>query len=247
MSTEIQKVEEINEAKLVSYLDAMGLTKSLTVTEKTQYIEICKAYQLNPFKREIHVTKYGDNFSIVVGYETYLKRAERSNQLDGWDVSTTGEVSADGKSGLVAYITIYRKDRKYPFKHEVHLSEYVGTTKEGNVTKFWKKPITMLKKVVTAQGFRLCFPDEMGGMPYIEEEISNEAIKVIKLATEPITDEQKEEIKQLLKNICFKAQMVIKTTEWLDTEADSKSATRAIEKLKEEINKFNDQANGPTN
>jgi len=33
-------------------------------------------------------------------------------------------------------------------------------------------PKFMLKKVAIAQGFRLAFPVEMGGMPYIPEEIS---------------------------------------------------------------------------
>jgi hypothetical protein len=33
-------------------------------------------------------------------------------------------------------------------------------------------PAFMLKKVAMAQGFRLCFPDEMGGLPYLPEEIN---------------------------------------------------------------------------
>jgi hypothetical protein len=32
----------------------------------------------------------------------------------------------------------------------------------------------MCKKVVTAQGFRLAFPDEMAGLPYIQEEVNAE-------------------------------------------------------------------------
>ena len=41
-------------------------------------------------------------------------------------------------------------------------------------TQIWKeKPITMIKKVAIAQGFRLCFPEELGGLPYTAEEITS--------------------------------------------------------------------------
>ena len=33
-------------------------------------------------------------------------------------------------------------------------------------------PLFMLRKVAMAQAFRICFPDEMGGLPYLPEEIS---------------------------------------------------------------------------
>jgi len=35
-------------------------------------------------------------------------------------------------------------------------------------------PTFMLKKVAIAQGFRLAFPDDLGGMPYIPEELPND-------------------------------------------------------------------------
>ena len=36
------------------------------------------------------------------------------------------------------------------------------------------KPYTMIKKVAIAQGFRLAFPDEIGGMPYTADELPDE-------------------------------------------------------------------------
>jgi len=54
----------------------------------------------------------------------------------------------------------------------VYYNEYVQRTKEGRPTKFWAdKPYTMIKKVAMAQGFRLCFSDELGGMPYTADEL----------------------------------------------------------------------------
>ena len=177
MSTEIVKKQELNDKDLIKYLENLGMLQKLSTGEKDTFLQISKAFGLNPFKREIYASKYGDNFSIVVGFEVYLKRAERSGLLDGWEITSTGTV--EGKN-LKAIITIYRKDRTRPFVHEVYYTEYVQMKKNNDGTyspnKFWKeKPITMIKKVAMGQGFRLCFSDELGGMPYTAEEITDEA------------------------------------------------------------------------
>ena len=162
------QIEKVTEQILVSHLENLGLLKDLTKGEKDTYIQICKAYNLNPFKREIHVSKFNNVMSIITGYETYIKRAERSGLLDGWEVRTEGTVK-DGT--LKAIITIYRKDRSRPFNWEVNYSEYVQRNSSGGPNKFWQKAETMTKKVAMAQGFRLCFNDELGGMPYTSDEM----------------------------------------------------------------------------
>jgi phage recombination protein Bet len=169
MSTEVTTV--VTDSQLIGYLDNLGLTAKLTNQEKNTYLQIAKAFGLNPFKREIYVSKYGDNLSIITGYEVYIKRAERSGQLDGWSATTTGSV-ADGN--LKATVTIYRKDRKHPFIWEALYTECVQTTRDGSVTKFWQKAEFMTKKVAISQAFRLCFSDELGGMPYTADEMPNQ-------------------------------------------------------------------------
>lgn len=171
---------KITEATITQYMDAFGIASQLDAAEKKQFIEIAKAYQLNPFKREIYATPYetsiklpdgtwgkAKKLSLVTGYEVYLKRATRLAVLDGWNVITDGN-----GDNMKAVCTIYRKDWKFPFIHEVALSEYRQVKADGKVTKFWsEKPKTMLKKVAVSQAFRLCFPDEMGGMPYTADEL----------------------------------------------------------------------------
>jgi RecT family protein len=166
-----QETPSISDAELITYLDSLGLTSKLTEPEKTAFLNIAKHFNLNPFKREIHISKYNDNISIITGYEVYLKRAERSGQLDGWSVTTEGSIEA---GDLKAIVTIHRKDRTQPFVWEVFYSEAVQKTKEGAVTKFWQKGIFMTKKVAISQGFRLCFSDELAGMPYTADEIQPE-------------------------------------------------------------------------
>lgn len=198
MENQIVKHEPqvITEAELVSYLDSMGLAQKLNEKEKVTFLQIAKAFNLNPFKREIYVVKYKENdpLTIITGYEVYIKRAERSGVLDGWGCVTEGKVE---DNSLKATLTIHRKDRKFPFVHEVLYSEYVQMKAEyvnGQATgkktpnAFWQKAHTMIKKVATAQGFRLCFSDELGGMPYTPDELPStedaQATEVPKTSTD---------------------------------------------------------------
>jgi phage recombination protein Bet len=167
--------------KIGTYLETMNLTGKLTKSEVQQFVEISQAFGLNPFKREIYASKFGDKFSIIVGFETYIKRAERTGKLSGWSVTTFGDINrqnvADSK--IKAVITINRKDWEHPFIHEVWFEEYAQKTNAGVLNRFWReKPVTMIKKVAMSQGFRLCFSDELGGMPYTAEEIGNDSIDI---------------------------------------------------------------------
>ena len=145
------------------YLKLVG--QNVPEGDAMKFLHICRAFGLNPFKREVYFIPYGKEANIIVGYEVYLKRAERSGKLSGWRVWTEGSLK-DGT--LKACIEIRRKDWEHPFYHEVWYREYMRNT------QIWKeKPITMIKKVAIAQGFRLCFPEELGGLPYTAEEITS--------------------------------------------------------------------------
>lgn len=149
----------------IEYLKGMGM--NLPQKYANQFVELCKAFSLNPFKRECYAVGYGDNWNIITGYEVYIKRAERTGKLDGWDCKVTGTGNE-----MVAELTIYRKDWSNPFHHYVLFTEAVQTKKDGTVNSMWTKmPSFMLRKVCIAQGFRLCFPDELGGMPYTSDEL----------------------------------------------------------------------------
>lgn len=183
-------VEAVDAKKIKEYLEAFGLAKNMTEQEVKQFTEIAQAFQLNPFKREIYCVAYGHGekrrLSIITGYETYLKRAERLGTLGGWKAWTEGTFKIEtitkklpGRNGgtydktykvprgdLKAVVEIHRKDWTQPFVHEVYLEEY------AQENEMWgEKPRTMLKKVAIAQAFRMAFPDELGGMPYSSEEI----------------------------------------------------------------------------
>ena len=146
-----------------------------TDKELMMFLQIAKLNKLNPFKREIYLVKYGDNASILTGYEVYLKRAERTKQYGGFKVWIEGE-----GFDMKACIDVRRKDWDNPLYHEVDYSEYVQMRWDKELrkkvpNKFWKeKPKTMLKKVVISQALRFAFPDELAGMPYVREEMNEE-------------------------------------------------------------------------
>lgn len=174
--------QEVNKTEIIKWLDIAGKTSQLTASEKELFLNICAMNNLNPFKREVHIVKYRDKFDIITGYEVYIKRAEASGLLDGWNVKAYADgtyFSVNGKDipEVIAEITIYRKDFKFPFNHTVMLSEYYRDTQI-----YKEKPYTMIKKVCISQGFRLCFPQYIGGMPYTQEEMrynDNDEVMII--------------------------------------------------------------------
>lgn len=180
METQVAVQEKVSLESLKKYLD---LTGGANIPEKVRvpFLEIASAFQLNPFKREIYLVPYGNQHNIIVGYETYLKRAERSGQLDGWECHVEGE----GDS-MKAIIKVYRKDRKYPVIHEV-----LGKEFNSGLASWKKMPQFMLKKVAIAQAFRLAFPDDMAGLPFIEEEaITVNQNQIVDTTSQEMRDDQ---------------------------------------------------------
>lgn len=169
---------QVTPASIKTYINDKASDQEIAL-----FLNQCSMFGLNPFKREIYLIKYkqGDPATFVVGYEVYLKRAERTNKWAGMSSGT--EDGPDGRP-IKAWADVYRKDWPKPLHHEVFYDEYVGLKDEWKdnqrtgrrvPTRFWAdKPKTMLKKVAIAQAMRMAFPDEMAGMPYIEEEIHNE-------------------------------------------------------------------------
>jgi len=146
--------------------------QGVSEVEIKKAIALSKHLGLDPTKREVHFIPFKGSLQLVVSYTEYIKRAERSGKLNGWDV-------AIGKDevGTYAETTIYRKDWEHPLRWKVYLSEVRKDTPS------WKSmPIFMLKKVCIAQAFRLAFPEETNELPYEESE----------LVPEPTVPEEKE-------------------------------------------------------
>ncbi len=162
-------------------------------------IEVAKAIAtarhlgLDPIKKEVHLVPFKGKVQLVVGYLEYIKRAERSGKLNGWQVNISGDT---------ARVVIYRKDWEHPFEWEVSLQEVQKDTPT------WRQmPQFMLKKVAISQAFRLCFPEELGHMPYTEAEgeIGEEYVETEQHKDfRKITEAQQKKIRVLLKDLGLK-------------------------------------------
>ena len=156
----------------------------LSEKQKNMFMQLSIRNQLDPFRREIYAIAYGSEFNIVTGYQVYIQRADATGNLDGWECI----VLRNNKNELIgARITIHRKDFTYPFVWEVSLSEF-----DKGQSNWKKMPEFMIKKVCIGQGFRLAFPNELGDMPYLQEELEG-----LQPEKPPLTQPGKKSGKQL--------------------------------------------------
>jgi phage recombination protein Bet len=174
----------------VQYTDNEGNSVKLTKDEVVKYIStdpsisekevftfigMCKYLKLNPFLKEVYLIKYkGMPATFVVSYQTLLKRAEKNENFDGYDVTVEGEVP-----DLTATAIVYRKDKSHPFKAVVHYKETVKTTidrktgKERPMSAWARMPRWMLRKVALARALKEAFPNAVGSLPVDTKENVN--------------------------------------------------------------------------
>ncbi|MEI8093906.1 MAG: recombinase RecT [Spirochaetales bacterium] len=177
-------LEPVTRKTVDDYIKIQGLAGQATPEEVERFAALAVRYQLNPFQRELHLVGNSERgqrkFVAVVGYEVYLRKAERTHKLDGWKAWTEGE----GEK-MKAVLEVYRADWAHPFVHEVHFEEAVQRQPDGSPTAFWQRmPKFQLRKVCISQGFRLCFAEELGGIPYEAVELNAEDA-VVQPATSP--------------------------------------------------------------
>jgi phage recombination protein Bet len=169
----IAKQEQQNIVELVRVL--FPHLQGVSDLEIAKAIALARKLGLDPFRREVHFIPFKGSVQLVVSYLEYVKRAERSGKLDGWEVRL-------GKDELGEYaeVEIFRKDWKHSFKWRAYLNEVKKDTPN------WKAmPLFMLRKTAIAQAFRLAFPEETQELPLEEGEIVEyETVEEVKTISE---------------------------------------------------------------
>jgi hypothetical protein len=179
-------LQKIDDKTLTEYIAGVG---NVPQKIQTEFFQICKSLNLNPFLREVHLVGYGDKYNIVTSYTVYIARAEATGKLDGWK----SEIALES-GDMICRVTIYRKDWQYPFVHEAYLSE---CEKTSSIWKQMKK--FMLKKTAIGQAFRLCFP-ELSGLPYEEAELETAEKEYTIVKKHSYTTEEVQQRLALIKN-----------------------------------------------
>ena len=174
--------EELTEAAILNAFELLGIAQKLDAQQKSLFIEIAKLHHLNPLKREIHAVPMQGKLVPVTGYEVYIQRARETGLLQYWRVDESGS-GAD----YVATLVIKRRDWPQEFTWSAPFKEV-----KRNGPMWQERPTFMTKKVAISQGFRLCFGEELGGMPYTVEEMGelppdrNEPRRLSERKVEPV-------------------------------------------------------------
>jgi len=172
----VKEIEALKPEAVMRYL-----CPNASQEEALIFVKFCKAEALNPFLKEVHLIKYSKDMpaSIVVGVDTFIKRASRNSDYDGYKaglIVTSKDGSLLYKNGAVyvkdketiigAWAEVYHKKREHPTRVEVLLDEYKRDT------RIWKEKLaTMIVKVPTAQAFKKSFPEDIAANLYEFSEI----------------------------------------------------------------------------
>jgi len=140
----------------------------------------CNKAGLDPFppNPDVHIVKFveGGEFSMVVSFYVYLRRADMINTKRPfkWNCTIVGD--PDQPKTLVASFWIAPKDwegEKWTF--QLRYSQAVNLKKDGTPNRFWKKDAEyMLYKCCVSRGFRVFFPNDFEDLPYTADEVSTE-------------------------------------------------------------------------
>lgn len=160
-----------------------GDASKVTDAEVFMFLKLCQHQRLNPFLREAYLIKYSDKepATIVVGKETFTKRAAKSELCAGWQAGVivkkdetleyrTGTLVLPDEELVGGWAKVYRKDWKEPLEVSVSMQEYVRRKKDGTLMRNWAEmPATMIRKVALTQALREAFPEQFTGMYSAEE------------------------------------------------------------------------------
>lgn len=139
----------------------------------------CSQHSLSPFKKEIYLVKYGQQYSTIVGIDGLRAKASRTGCFAGRD-DARFDVQPDGTYKTAsqlktakavpssATVTIYKMvaGQRCPFTKTVVFAEYCPATPTN---KWLTMPFNMIEKCAEAAAIRMGFADETAGL-HIEEE-----------------------------------------------------------------------------
>lgn len=177
---------------LVKYEDAEGREVVLTrediintissnprITDKEikLFIELARAQKLNPFTKEIFITKYGDYpATFIVGKDVFTKRAQANPLFKGMQAGIIVQRgnAIDQREGSAMYgdemllggwCKVYVQGYDVPIYDSVSFNEYAARKADGSLNSMWaSKPATMIRKVAIVHALREAFPSDFQGL-----------------------------------------------------------------------------------
>lgn len=153
---------------------ALNNLQKIDARAEKDILVLLKMNNLNPFKKEAFIVPFRGSYTVVIAYQTLMRRAYEagydSKQFD-FKINKTKAFQYNSKNQLieiddlecVASLTT-TDNRTYSFS--ILFSEY------RKPTPIWQeKPMFMLKKCAIACLFRTLPNTDLGALPYTREEL----------------------------------------------------------------------------
>lgn len=173
-----QFVSELTDAQ-IDTLAKSGVIPPNTPPETVAlFAETCRQHDLSPFKKELYLLKYGNQYATIIGIDGLRAKAAKTGQIGGVSDTeynrqsdgsflTAAEIKQSGKNPVTATVTVYRIicGHRVPFTHTAVFSEFYGS----GSGKSQSMPCQMISKVAEAHAWKKGFSDQLAGL-HIEEE-----------------------------------------------------------------------------
>jgi phage recombination protein Bet len=168
--------------KQVAALRQLGVSGASNA-DLAVFFHQCVKTGLDPFARQIYMIERQGKQTIQTGIDGFRLIARRAvdRAKQSLAFSETFWCGSDGQwvdvwlsadAPKAAKITVYRQGDPCP--GIAHLTEYVGTKRDGTPNAMWaSKPALMLAKCAEALALRRAFPQDLSGI-YIPEELAQD-------------------------------------------------------------------------
>ena len=271
---EFQKLAEKYPEETARDLELMHQTvaKKTSLTEFRYFLNVAKAHELNPFKKEIWCYKDNkDNLIIFTGRDGFLRKAQESKKFSGMrscEVRKNDEFKVDVANGTVthnvvtlddkergeitgAYAIVWRKDGE----KTIEIVSWDTYNKANSTYTPWKThPAEMIKKVAESHALKKAF-----GISQLqaEEDFNIRGDQAMPLGTEVANEnivdaEVIESVTEVYKGMLEKIEGVKSERDYeslkkeIDAQVRLKLITpEAVEELKNKLEtKFSEKKNG---
>ena len=158
-------------------INTISSNPRITDKEIKLFIELARALRLNPFIKEIFITKYGDYpATFIVGKDVFTKRAQANPLFKGMQAGIIVQRgnAVDQREGsamfsdemlLGGWCKVYVQGYDVPIYDSVSFNEYAARKSDGTLNAMWaSKPATMIRKVAIVHALREAFPSDFQGL-----------------------------------------------------------------------------------